>query len=837
MGLLASVLFGRNGGLTNGELRRMVYRNKFSDYLPYIAYDDENHLYYNVDGTVGFLWECTPLTYAGTSIFEVLRGLFTASIPDSSVLQFILYADPWIKPVLDRFSALRNRENDVVNEATNNICRFLMKGAKDGLPNLQGIPIRNFRLIVALKVPYNPARRAGGKDINYVDLRDTVYEILKGAYLDPCYMKPVQLIDMLMRLLNDNPPETVRFDDSIPIRKQVILSETPIKASWETMEIGSRHFRCVTPKSMAENLDELLMNYLVGDIWGPQSDTNQIRTPFFVTVNVIYESLKAKLHAKCNFVLQQKAVGSFSPSLRRKQEEYTWATGEIERGTPFVRIMPMIWVIGRDRNQARESVARVKRLWESRGFTMQEDKGIVKILFISSLPFGLYNIKSNVNDIDRDFICDADSAVLCLPIQSDFEGGQEPYNLFVGRKGELVCIDLFDRRANNMNALVAAETGSGKSFVTNYLVFNYYAAGAIIRLIDIGGSYKKLSKILGGVFINFSKDSHMVLNPFSHIVDINDDGPVITAIISQMVFSATNRVPEETERTIIKNAVHYAYENYGPEADIDRVYEYLSSFPKYAEDVLDIQCQENDQCVADLSLLASKLAFNLRDFTSEGAYGKWFNGKSTLDISSDEFVVLELEELKKQEELFRVITLQVLNYVTSDLYLSDRSRKRLIIFDEAWQFFKEGDMLRNVIEEGYRRARKYGGSFTTITQSLLDLETFGSVGDVIRDNSAYKFYLESPSFEKAKDRRIIDYDDFTMRVLKSVKSPKPRYSEIFMDTPIGRGVCRLVVDPFSYYLFTSDPTDTSEIEELVRQGHSYKDAINTLIARKGGSLS
>jgi len=230
-------------------------------------------------------------------------------------------------------------------------------------------------------------------------------------------------------------------------------------------------------------------------------------------------------------------------------------------------------------------------------------------------------------------------------------------------------------------------------------------------------------------------------------------------------------------------------------------------------------------------LLASKLAFNLRSFTSQGPYGHWFNGRSTLDISKDEFVVLELEELKKQPELFRIITLQVLNYVTQDLYLSDRSRKRLIIFDEAWQFFKENDMLRNIIEEGYRRARKYGGSFTVITQSLMDLEMFGSVGDVIRDNSAYKFYLQSGSFEKAKSRKIIDYDNFTMRLLKSVKSPKPRYSEIFMDTPVGVGISRLAVDPFSYYLFTSDANDIYKIETLVNSGKTYAEAIGHLVAK------
>ena len=47
--------------------------------------------------------------------------------------------------------------------------------------------------------------------------------------------------------------------------------------------------------------------------------------------------------------------------------------------------------------------------------------------------------------------------------------------------------------------------------------------------------------------------------------------------------------------------------------------------------------------------------------------------------------------------------------------------------------------------------------------------------------------LESSDFEKALDEKLLDYDDFTMRILKSTKSNKPKYSEIFMDTPFGVG--------------------------------------------------
>jgi len=52
-----------------------------------------------------------------------------------------------------------------------------------------------------------------------------------------------------------------------------------------------------------------------------------------------------------------------------------------------------------------------------------------------------------------------------------------------------------------------------------------------------------------------------------------------------------------------------------------------------------------------------------------------------------------------------------------------------------------------------------------------------------------------------------------------------------MDTPFGQGVARLAVDPFSYYLYTSDAAEIAEIESLVDNGMSYGEAINEMVKR------
>ena len=102
-----------------------------------------------------------------------------------------------------------------------------------------------------------------------------------------------------------------------------------------------------------------------------------------------------KLHAKCNLTLNQQAVGSLSPTLRRKQEEYLAATDDLERGEKFVKILPIFWVWSDDLEQAKDSCTRVRRLWENNGYVMQQDNMILKILFLSSSFWPLHNRKKH----------------------------------------------------------------------------------------------------------------------------------------------------------------------------------------------------------------------------------------------------------------------------------------------------------------------------------------------------------------------------------------------------------------------------------------------------------
>jgi len=823
-------LYGRQGGDTQKGWRGMLEREPLSDFLPYRSYSQADQLYNLTDGSVGHLWEIQPVAYAGEQILAAVKRLLTMDMPADAQLQFILYADPYIDDYLDSYQSLKTRNRKVVQDNVASYVKFWRENS-GGARQLRGIPLRNFRVFIALK-----SGRALDQDV-VASIRESLAKF--GVRSVPAE-GPDGLLAILRRLFSDmRVRKNGTCEDGKPLRKQILGAGEPYMFKGACPKIGAQYARCFTPQAIPKQVSAEKINRLFGGIMGIMDDTRQITAPFLYSMTVFFKPTKTDILTKAHVTGLQKGGAKFSSDLERRTEEFQWISDVIESGEKVLRFVPIMWVFGWDQDQVREAVSRAKGMWNDLGFAVQDESYLSKPLFIMSLPFGFYDEGNNLRTLDRDFMAPVSTLAHLIPVQGDYRGAGKPSIMLVGRKGQLVTVDLFDPGNNNQNFLVSAESGAGKSFFLNYLTNQYYAQNSKIRIIDIGYSYQKMCSLMGGRFLDIGADAKLCINPFDFKAGDKEELDLgiqtASAALGLMCSSASGRDLDEESLNLLRLASRWVIETGRGATGVDAAREFLATFPDQIEAF-------DEAKVAFLIDRARALAFNLQPFCSEGEYGSYFNGKSTFDISKDDFVVVELERLRQFPQLFGVIVLQVMNAVTQDLYLGDRSVPNFILFEEAAAFLKEnlaGGRAKNfksVIEAGYRRARKYNGAIGTVIQSVMDLRSFGDVGEVIWDNAATKFLLQGETYGRAAAAKVIDHEGFALELLKSVTNNKPNYSEVFIDSPHGIGIGRLVVDPHTYWMNTSAADEVARYSKLVAVGLTPAQAIEALVNGTDQSL-
>ena len=122
---------------------------------------------------------------------------------------------------------------------------------------------------------------------------------------------------------------------------------------------------------------------------------------------------------------------------------------------------------------------------------------------------------------------------MILSIFGVSKGTGTPHVELISRNGQVMSLSLHDS-STNQNGVIAAESGSGKSFLLNELILSYMSEGARVWVIDAGKSYKKLCESLNGDFVEFSDRSKISLNPFQTIVNWNDEEDAVVNLVATM---------------------------------------------------------------------------------------------------------------------------------------------------------------------------------------------------------------------------------------------------------------------------------------------------------------
>lgn len=786
-----------------------------ADLLLVEAYDPDSKIFLLDDNQIGFGFLCRPLPGSDGKESDQLKSVLKQAWPAGTMISFVLFASQNINDQVNTMLRMRiGHENTVEHVAINNRAQYLFNGTLAPIDQYSGIKIRETHSIITVILPIAD-NFPTEKEIQHAsELRAQFDSTFNSVGFAPVALDCDIYVELMVSIINQGPNASwrdrmkIEAEDDKPLKYQIIDYDRTVEVFSDHLKIGETLLKTLSVKRFPKATIQGNAAWYLGDLLNGRNGIRENCIIAFTLFIPDQQSAKDKLQAKRTWANNQ-AYGpllKFVPMLAAKKHGFDVLFKEIDEGEAVVKCNMTVVVFAESRDRLVRASSEARNYLGIRQFQVMEDKFFNLPLFITALPFGAD--RAAVDESRRYKTMAITHALPLLPIYGDWKGTGTPMMTFASRNGQLMSYCLFDSETN-YNATVAAQSGSGKSFLTNYLITAYRSTGAQVWVIDVGRSYEKLAKAFGGDFVEFTPDAQICLNPFELIQVYSDEEDVLIGLLSAM--AAPKQELSDLQTSALRRHTSEVWLVKGTSMMVDDIEAALLGDP--------------DSRVQDIGR-------QLYPFTSKGMYGKYFNGKNNVNFENP-FTVLELEELKGRKHLQQVVLLQLIYQIQQDMYLGERDRKKIVIIDEAWSLLTEGDVAK-FIEHGYRRFRKYNGAAITITQSVNDLYA-SPTGRAIAENSANSFLLgqKSESINLIKKEGRLPLSDGGYNILKSVHTIRGQYSEIFMLTERGSGVGRLTVDSFSKLLYSTAPDDVQAINNKIKEGMDTSQAINAVLRMRG----
>ena len=446
---------------------------------------------------------------------------------------------------------------------------------------------------------------------------------------------------------------------------------------------------------------------------------------------------------------------------------------------------------------SKEVLSRFKSLSGSEG--TQETVGTWKV-FKSELPFA-------PNNLVRSKRMKTNNLVDFIPLFGASLGDENPVVITHTRQGSLFALDSYSPRLSNFNMLATGSSGSGKSFANNFMMLQQIARGTKVFIIDIGGSYRKVTELLGGQYFEINLSENYAINPF----ELKDPTKAPTgeklkslvSIIEQMVVDSGEKL-SRFDRVLIEEALTTTFE-------IARSEESPQS--PLISDFVRLCGKSEEECLRRVS----KLMF---PWVGNSPFGKLLDrpGKIRAD---QPIVAFDLKGLSQYPDLQSVMILILTNFIL-DQVESDRSVAKRVILDEAWELLKS-PAASAFMEYAARTFRKTGSGITFITQGVEEIIASG-IGPAILNNTATKLVmLQKGDTRVLKDQLKLNSQE--LRLIQSLGQRKGQYSEGFLMSGETRQVIRIQPSPLEYWISTSDARDNQYLQSVQNEGLSLEAAI------------
>lgn len=349
---------------------------------------------------------------------------------------------------------------------------------------------------------------------------------------------------------------------------------------------------------------------------------------------------------------------------------------------------------------------------------------------------------------------------------------------------------LFDRVTGliNPSGFYLAASGGGKSFKVKTEITNIILGdeNADVLVIDPEREYWKLAEAFGGEVVRFSNGSKNHINLFDFDFRLLDDPEVdIIADKCQLVTSFISCMDAKhplnaQEKSFVDRCVQKAYAKSGvlktlDPADMPTLGTFLECMKEETENV----SQE----------MKDKLIITIDMYVNGSA--KYFNNLTNVD-TKNRFIAYDIRDLNGN--LKTQSMLLILDYIWNRLAENkEKGRKTYIFIDEAHLLFADEYSL-DYLQMLWKRARKYGGILSGITQNVDDLLKDYKSRNMLA-NSEFIVLLKQNPTDAAKLQDVLNINDSEIQFVNDVpaghgllilggKTKIPFYDEFPKDTTL-----------------------------------------------------
>lgn len=345
------------------------------------------------------------------------------------------------------------------------------------------------------------------------------------------------------------------------------------------------------------------------------------------------------------------------------------------------------------------------------------------------------------------------------------------------------------------HALVLGATGSGKSFLLNFLVTHAQKYDPLTVIFDLGHSYRKLASLLQGSYLELGlRQRDLSINPFA-LEPTPENLHFLHAFTRVLLEGSDGYHLSEAEDRELYEAVENLY-------------------------VLDATQR---RLFTLANLLPRGLAGRLSKWIEGGRYADLFDHlEDTLSVQP--FQVFDFEAMRAYPALLEPLLFYVLHRVTERLAApDDAARLKLCVMDEAWRFIQH-DRLRAYVEEALKTWRKRNAAMVLATQTINDFASADLLRTVV-ESCPTKLLLANPALDRRQYAELFQLNEMELDRLADLL---PR-RQMLLKRPDLAKVLNLNVDPRSYWLYTNTPIDNERVTAIFRE-YGFEAGLDRLAA-------